>query len=124
MALNDVAPVLAKDFVILKIDRDRMVGGKDLLARYRELKAAARGEAQALASARSGVLPWFAFLDGNGKVLVTSDDPDTGNIGYPGNESGSHFRRMFQTVVKRITPAEIDALIESVKAFRTTKLTT
>ncbi len=110
MALEDVAPVLAKDFVILKIDQDRMVGGKDVIARYRK---------------QSGGLPWFVFLDGGGKVLITSDDPDSGNIGYPrGDREEPHFRSMLLAVAKRITPAEIDALIESAKAFASAKLTT
>jgi len=109
MALEDVAPVLAKDFVVLKIDQDRMVGGKDLLARYRK---------------QSGGLPWFVFLDGDGKVRITSDDPDRGNIGYPGwAGSEPHFRSMLQAAAKHMTPAEIDALIKSVKAFTTAKLT-
>ena len=110
MALQDVAPVLAKDFVALKIDQDRMVGGKDMLARYCK---------------KPGGIPWFVFLDGDGKVLITSDDPDSGNIGYPGGDvEEPQFRRMLQTVVKRITPAEIDALIKSAKAFTNAKLTT
>lgn len=109
MALRDVAPVLAKDFVILKIDQDRMVGGKELLARYRK---------------QAGGLPWFVFLDRDGKAVVTSDDPDRGNIGYPGwGGSEPNFRSMLQAVVKRITPAEIDALMKSVKAFTTVRLT-
>jgi hypothetical protein len=110
MALEDVAPVLAKDFVVVKIDQDRMVGGKDTLNRYCKNY---RG------------LPWYVFLDGDGKVLITSDDPDRGNIGYPGwAGSEPHFRRMLQAAAKHITPAEIDALIKSVKAFTTAKLTT
>ncbi len=109
MALKDVAPVLAKDFVILKIDRDRMVGGKDLLARYRK---------------QPGGLPWFVFLDADGKVIITSDDPDAGNVGYPrGDREEPHFRRMLGAAAKHITPAEIDALIKSVKAFANAKLT-
>ena len=108
MALKDVTPVLAKDFVTLKIDQDRMVGGKDLLARYRK---------------QSGGLPWFVFLDGDGKVLATSDDPDRGNIGYPGwAASELHFRSMLRAAAKHMTPDEIDALIKSVKAFTNAKL--
>ena len=33
MALKDVAPVLAKDLVFVRIDTDRMVGGENLLKR-------------------------------------------------------------------------------------------
>jgi hypothetical protein len=58
-------------------------------------------------------------------VVITSDDPDRGNIGYPGwGGSESHFRHMLQAVVKHITSAELDALVTSVKAFRTSRLTT
>ncbi len=110
MALKDVAPVLEKDFVTLKIDQDRMTGGADLLKRY---------------CAKPGGIPWFVFLDGDGKVLITSDDPDSGNIGYPGGDvEEPHFRRMLQAVVKHITPAEIDALVKSARAFTNAKLTT
>ena len=110
MALENVAPVLAKDFVALKIDEDRMAGGMDMLNRY---------------SKKSGGIPWFVFLDGDGKVLINSDDPDSGNIGYPGGDvEEPHFRRMLQKVVTRITPAEIEALIKSAKAFTNAKLTT
>jgi len=109
MALPDVAPVLAKDFVILKIDQDRMTGGKDVLARYRKQAAG---------------LPWFVFLDGDGRAVITSDDPDRGNIGYPGLSGAEpHFRSMLQAVAKHITPAEIDALVKSVKAFATARMT-
>ena len=62
---------------------------------------------------------------GNAKVLITSDDPDRGNIGYPGwAGSEPHFRSMLQAAAKHMTPAEIDALIKSVKAFTTARLTT
>ena len=105
MALKDVAPLLAKDFVALKIDQDRMVGGGDLLKRY---------------CAKPGGIPWFVFLDGDGKVLITSDDPGRGNIGYPGD--APHFRRMLEKVASRITPAEIDALVASARAFTRAKL--
>lgn len=76
-------------------------------------------------TARRRGLPWLAFLDGNGKVAITSDDPDRGNIGYPGwGGSESHFRHMLRAVVRHITLAELDALVTSVKALRTASLTT
>ena len=108
MALEDVAPVLSKDFVAVMIDQDRMVGGKDVLKRY---------------CTKPGGIPWFVFLDGDGKVLITSDDPDSGNIGYPGGEvEAPHFKRMLEQVAKRITPAEIEKLLKSAQAFTNAKL--
>jgi hypothetical protein len=35
---------------------------------------------------KPGGIPWCVFLDGEGHVLVTSDDLDAGNIGYPGQD--------------------------------------
>ena len=67
MASPNVAPVLAKEFVSLKIEADRMVGGKEILKRY---QANERG------------IPWFVFLDGDGTAMVTSDGPK-GNVGFP-----------------------------------------
>jgi hypothetical protein len=108
MALNDVAPVLAKDFVDVKIDQDRMVGGQDLLKRY--------------CKTPSGI-PWFVFLDGDGKAIIDSTDPDNGNIGFPAQDFEiAHFRKMVEKVATRITPAEIDMLAKSLVAFRDVKL--
>ncbi len=88
-----------------------MVGGRDVLNRYRK---------------QGSGLPWFLFLDGDGKVLVTSDDPETGsNIGYPGWAGAeSHFREMLAAGAKHITAAEVDALVKSAQAFTTAKLGT
>lgn len=72
---------------------------------------------------KPGGIPWFVFLDGDGKVLITSDDPDSGNIGYPGGDvEAPHFKRMLEKIATRITPAEIQALLASARAFETAKL--
>lgn len=108
MALEDVRPVLSKDFTFVRIDTDRMIGGDGLLKRF-----GATGEG----------IPWFAFLDGSGSAIVTSTAPKGGNIGYPGEERGaSWFRQMLEKVAKRMTAAEIDALVKSAIAFRDAKL--
>jgi len=104
MALKDIAPVLAKDFVTLKLDQDRMIGANDVLKRYAKVQ---------------GGIPWFAFIDGDGKVIITSDDPVNGNIGFPAQDSEiAHFKKMLQKVAKRITPEEIEMLGKSLVAFR------
>lgn len=108
MALETVAPVLAKDFVDVKIDTDRMIGGNDILKRY--LK-------------RPGGIPWFVFADGDGRPIITSDDPDNGNVGFPAQDFEiAHFRRMLEKVARRITPAEVEMLTQSLVAFRDVKL--
>jgi hypothetical protein len=108
MALKDVAPVLAKDFVNLRIDTDRMIGGKELLTRY--------------AKSQQGI-PWFVFLDGNASPLITSTAPGKGNIGFPAQDFEiAHFKVMLEKVAKQITREEIDFLTKSLVAFRDVKL--
>ncbi|MGO9924509.1 MAG: thioredoxin family protein [Isosphaeraceae bacterium] len=68
LAQADVAAILDRDFVVTKIDIDRMNGGNEVLKHYR--------------SANSGGIPWYTILDPKGKALATADGPD-GNIGYP-----------------------------------------
>ncbi len=108
MALKDVAPVLAKDFVTLRIDTDRMVGGSDLLTRY--------------AKTQQGI-PWFVFLDEDGNAIINSMAPEGGNIGFPAEDGEiAHFKVMLKKVAKRITADEIDALAKSLVAFRDAKV--
>src|ERR1051326_1563005 len=102
MALENVGPVLAKEFVILKLDFDRGVGAKDIEKRYIDKEQG---------------LPWFAFIDGNGKALVTSTAP-TGNVGHPNApEEVAYFKTMLQQVKHHLTDAQIDELIASLVAF-------
>lgn len=73
-----------KYFVDIKIDVDRMEGGRDVAARLR--------------GSESGGIPWIVFQDGAGKALINSDGPE-GNIGYPVQEAEiAHFVRMLETV--------------------------
>jgi uncharacterized protein YyaL (SSP411 family) len=108
MALTDVAPVLAKDFVTLKLDTDRMPGAKDVLQRYQ---------------GKPGGVPWFVFVGPDGQGIITSDDPAKGNVGFPAQDSEiAHFKVMLQKVATNITSDEIDALCRSLVAFRDVKL--
>jgi hypothetical protein len=98
MALENVAPVLAREFVILKLDYDRASGAKDIERRYIDKEQG---------------LPWFAFVDGDGKALITSTGPK-GNIGHPYQpDEVAQFRVMLQTVKRHLTDADIDALATS-----------
>lgn len=102
MALKDVAPVLDKEFVILKLDYDRGVGAKDIEKRYTDKEQG---------------LPWFAFIDGDGKAVITSSSRPQGNVGHPYQpDEVAHFKTMLQAVKKHLSDAEIDALIESIIA--------
>lgn len=108
MALPEVEKVLSKDFVTLKIDQDRTIGGADLLKRF---------------NPESGGIPWSVFLDSSGQPIVTSDDPTRGNVGFPVQDFEiDHFKVMLRKAARRITAEDIDALGRSLVAFRDVKL--
>ncbi len=101
MATKDVAPVLAKEFVSLKLDYDRMKGAKDLEKRY--------------VSKEQG-LPWFVFLDGEGKAIVNSTTPDGKNIGFPATpEEIAYFKTMLDKAKRHMTDEEIAGLVKSLE---------
>ena len=108
MASEDVAGLLAKDFIVLKIDEDRMIGGKELHAKL-------RGE-------RQGGLPWIAFLDAQGKELAAGNDLDSQkapNIGFPQADSElAWFGKMLTAARAGITDADIAALKASLLKVR------
>jgi FixJ family two-component response regulator len=101
MASKDVAPILAKEFVSVKIDSDRMTGGQDLLKRYQQ---------------KPGGIPWFVFLDGDGNALITSDAPKTGNVGFPAQPHEiAYFKTMLEKVKRHLTDEDIAKLIKSLE---------
>lgn len=100
MASPNVAPILAREFVSLKLEADRMTGGKEILKRYQPTEAG---------------IPWFVFLDGDGKAIATSDGPK-GNVGFPAQPHEiAHFRTMLEGAKRKLTGADIDALIASLE---------
>ncbi len=100
MASKDVAPLLAREFVLVKLDYDRATGAKEIEKRYIDKEQG---------------LPWFAFLDGDGKALIHSTGPK-GNTGFPAQpEEIAHFKTMLQTVKKTLTDAEIAFLVTSLE---------
>jgi thiol:disulfide interchange protein len=95
----EVMAVLSKDFVPLKIDVDRTIGGKELLAKYR--------------GGDGGGIPWFVFLDGEGQALCDSDDPGS-NLGCPWSpEEIAAFGKLVARVKQRITDDELAALLKT-----------
>ena len=106
MALPNVAPVLAKEFIEVKLDYDRGIGAKDVQHRY---------------TSREQGLPWFAFIDGDGKSIVTSsaNADGSGNVGCPWEPHEiAWFKTMLKTAPRHLTDAEIDGLILSLQEFR------
>lgn len=102
MAKPEIAKALNKDFVDLKIDTDRMVGGDELLKKYCE---------------KQGGIPWFAFVSAADEVVTNSDGPK-GNVGYPSEDFEiEHFAAMLEQT-KRFTKDQITTLTESLVADR------
>ena len=53
-------------------------------------------------------------LDQDGKVLVTSNDEEGTNIGFPSDQSGrEHFRSMLEKTSIRLTPMDINTLVDA-----------
>ena len=100
MASKEIAPILEKQFVCVKIDSDRMTGGQALLKKYQQ---------------KAGGIPWFVFLDGDGNPLATSDGPK-GNVGFPAEPFEiDHFKTMLDKVKRQLTDQDIAALVKSLE---------
>ncbi len=101
MARPDVAPLLAKDFVDLKVDTDRMTGGQELLNKF---------------NPKPGGIPWIIILNADGSKIIDSNGPN-GNTGFPAaDDEIAHFAKMLSTSAKNLTPDDQTRLVESLKS--------
>ena len=111
MADPRVAAILSKDFIDVKIDEDRTIGGKELSAKM-------RGE-------RQGGLPWIVLLDAQGKELAAGndlDDKEKANVGFPQAEPEIvWFGKMLASARSSISDAEIEELKASLVKARETR---
>jgi hypothetical protein len=63
-------------------------------------------------------IPWFLFLDGEGKVLVHSGGPKD-NTGFPSKvEEVERFAAMLDKVKVNLTAADVKTLTDSLHAVR------
>jgi len=91
LARPEIAPLIAKDYVDLKIDVDRMTHGKDVHVRIR--------------GTDKGGIPWMAILSADGKTIADSDAA-SGNIGYPVEPAEiAHFMQMLERTGKNLDDA-------------------
>ena len=101
LARDEVAKTLGKDLVDVKVDVDRMTGGKDILAKYRK--------------ADGGGIPWFVILDSKGEAIVDSGVKD--NIGYPAAPSEiARFIQMLKKAARAMDDADIARIEAMLKA--------
>jgi thiol-disulfide isomerase/thioredoxin len=99
LAKPEIASLIGKDFVEVKIDMDRMPGAKEVLARYN-------------ADAKGGI-PWFTLLDDKGKELINSVGLK-GNIGYPGEpDEIDHFITMLTKAKRRLADKDLEEIRKS-----------
>jgi uncharacterized protein YyaL (SSP411 family) len=91
-----VADALSADFVVLKIDIDRMTHGKDVQKKYQT----------------GAGIPWYAVLSpADGNVLVSSDIVPGANVGFPTKpEEVDHVVKMLSGDRKHMTEAQAQAI--------------
>ena len=101
LARPKVQERMAKDFVDLVIDTDRMTHGQEI---YDKLKAG-----------RKGGLPWLIVLNGDGKELITGVGPG-GNIGAPVQpEECAWFVEMLNKTKVRLTDADVAVIAQELE---------
>ncbi|MFT3684642.1 MAG: thioredoxin family protein [Phycisphaerales bacterium] len=99
MDKTEPAALLGKGFINVKVDTDRMTGGADVLKKYRP---------------KDGGIPWFAFIDGDGKVVADSDAAKGGNVGFPSaKDELAHFAAMLEK--SKLSAEDRTKLIETLK---------
>jgi hypothetical protein len=88
-----VAKILAKDLIDVKIDIDRMPGGKEMQKRLR--------------GTDRGGIPWMVILDRQGRAIINADGPD-GNIGCPVQPNEiAHFMTMLRAARNSLTDEDL-----------------
>jgi hypothetical protein len=99
--IDDHREVIETDFVVLKIDDVRDLNGHAV--------------AERLTKGRFVGVPFHAMFDANEKLLADSYGP-LGNIGSgSGLEGKRHFKKMLDAACLKITPHEIQVLLDSLE---------
>ncbi len=104
MALPEIEQILAKDFVPVKIDIDRMLGADAIEEKY---------------VSNYGGVPWIVILDADGELLADSFDEEGKNIGSPyADWEIEYFGVMMRDVVRNISEADVETMLEAFVAAR------
>jgi hypothetical protein len=96
------------------LDRHRAIWSKD----YIWVKLDSRWEhaqeiAKELRQEAEGGIPWVAILDAEGKTLITSNDSEGENIGFPSKSEPDgirHFLKMLRSTSQRMTEDDFQTL--------------
>jgi thioredoxin-related protein len=101
----EVAHVLDKHLVLVKVSTDENPGGEEMYLEYGK----ARG------------VPAFVILDAGGKVLADSGDGDK-NVGFPYQPHEiEHYFAALRTACARLSDTEVGLLTEKLKEVRPKK---
>jgi thiol-disulfide isomerase/thioredoxin len=106
--LSELSPILARHFVVVRIDTDVARNAHAVEFRYRDKNPP------------GGLyIPWYVVLDGTGKPLVTSDGPkgETGCALGP-NGGRAYFLHMLGETAPRMTHEEMNEIDRLSKACR------
>lgn len=105
MARPEISAILAKDFVDVKIDTQRMEDGGAMHRKMNPLVDKPGG----------GGIPWYAITDTDGTVISDANGPH-GNTGYPATtEEISQFLDMVRKARKNITDDDLKVLEASLR---------
>jgi thiol:disulfide interchange protein len=108
LAREEVAETLAQDFALVKIDTDRMTGGKDLLTRY--------------AGEKPTGIPFSVVLEPDGTVVTTVVNDKGENIGCPWtDEEIAAFGAVLARACRNIDAETRDSLLDSLRTQRESK---
>ena len=95
LARPEIATLVGKDYLDIKIDTERMPGGQEVLEEYCK---------------KQGGIPWTVILDASGKPLTNSDGPN-GNIGYPAEpQEIAHFLSMLKQTARTLNADDLARL--------------
>lgn len=102
----EIAAILEKDFIVTKIDAERMPGAEAVVGSLRP--------------AQSGGIPWFAILNSDGEIVATSDAPDSGNIGFPQEPTVEvpYFKTILEQTKTNMTDEDVDRLVDRLTEIR------
>ena len=93
--------VLEQDYILVKIDIDRMTHMKEARSQIDVHRKDYR------------MIPWYVILSPTGEKLITSTGPK-GSIGFPSRQPGiDHFMKMFRQTSAHISQKQLNAIEET-----------
>ena len=105
--LDTNADLFADDYVVLKIDVEKMEHGDETARRL-------RGD-------QSGGIPWITILDADATELVTSDGPN-GNIGCPITEQEcAYFIGMIEKTIQHAPESQVAEIAKALDEYAKTR---